>query len=246
MTTGKLLIAGFNTDSATGVQPDRNNFAPRFGFAYRARQGTVLRGGIGVFYNPAGSENVHMRRHRQLPFGPIVTEDINQFNPNPKRVQDGFQPIPNLDFATVAENPVGSMLAVVPNFRSGYTPQFNFQIQQQMPMEMVAKVGFVGNVGRRLDTTYGYNQPEPGPGAQGPRRPLFGIAPGVVNVDYMVSAGMSRYNSFQASLERRFANIQALHEIDEPVRRFDALCRMHREGVEEGETCVLGSNHGCS
>lgn len=204
--TGKLLIAGFNTDSATGVQPDRNNFAPRFGFAYRVRQGTVVRGGIGVFYNPAGSENVYMRRHRQLPFGPIVTEDINQFDPAPRRVQDGLRPIPNLDFAAVAENPVGSMLAVVNNFRSGYTPQYNFQIQQQLPKDLVAKVGFVGNVGRRLDTTYAFNQPTPGPGAQGPRRPLIGIAPGVVNVDYMVSDGMSGYNSLQASLERRFAN----------------------------------------
>ena len=90
VTTGKLLIAGFNTDSRTGVLPDRNNFAPRFGFAYRVRSGTVIRGGIGMFYNPAGSENVYIRRHRQLPFGPINIESINQFDPNPRRVQDGL------------------------------------------------------------------------------------------------------------------------------------------------------------
>jgi hypothetical protein len=202
--TGKLFIAGFNTDAATGVKPDRNNFAPRFGLAYRVREGTVIRGGYGVFYNPAGSENVYMRRHRQLPFGPIVTEDINQFNANPRRVQDGFRPIPVLDFNVVANTPVGSMLAVTPNFRSGYTQQYNFQLQQQLPRETVAKIGFVGNVGRRLDTTYNFNLPFPGPGGPAPRRPLFLIAPGVVNVDYMVSDGLSNYNSLQASLEKRF------------------------------------------
>lgn len=203
--TGKLLIAGFNTDRATGVRPDRNNLAPRFGFAMRVRPGTVLRGGYGIFYNPAGSENVYMRRHRQLPFGPINVVDINQFVSNPRRVQEGFDPIPLLDFDIVANNPQGGMLAVTPNFRSGYTQQYTLQIQQQMPKDMVVKVGFVGNVGRRLDTTHDFNQPVPGPGAPAPRRPLNSIAPGVVGVTYMTSEGNSNYNSLQASLEKRFA-----------------------------------------
>ncbi len=204
--TGKLLIAGFNTDARTGVLPDRNNFAPRFGFAYRVREGTVLRGGAGLFYNPAGSEGAYMRRHRQLPFGPINAEDINQFNANPRRVQDGLRPIPVLDFNIVANNPTGGMIGIVPNFRSGYTPQFSLQLQQQMPKALVAKIGYVGNVGRRLDTTWDINQPVPGPGAPGPRRPLARIAPNVVGVTYNTTDGLSNYNSMQASLERRFDN----------------------------------------
>ncbi|MBK5294139.1 MAG: TonB-dependent receptor [Acidobacteriia bacterium] len=204
--TGKLLIAGFNTDPETGIHRDPNNFAPRFGFAYRLRPTTVLRGGVGIFYNPAGSESVLMRRHRQLPFGPINTVDINQFSANPQRVQDGLAPIPVLDFNVVANNPVGGMLAVDPNFKSGYSEQFNFQVQQQLPKNLVAKVGYVGNLGRRLDTSFEFNQPVPGPGAPGPRRPLIGIAPNVVGVTYNVSDGLSGYHSLQASLERRFTN----------------------------------------
>ena len=204
--TGKLLIAGFNTDRTTGVKADRNNFAPRLGFAYRVRTGTVVRFGAGIFYNPAGSENVYMRRHRQLPFGPIVTADINQFNPNPRRMQDGFDPIPNLDFGVVANNPVGSMLAVVPDFRSGYMTQYNFQVQQQMPWETVFKIGYVGNIGRRMDTTWDYNLADPGPGTPASRRPLRNIAPNVIGVTYMTSDGNSVYNSLQASLEKRFSS----------------------------------------
>lgn len=206
VTTGKLLIAGFNTDARTGVLADKNNFAPRFGFAYQVRQGTVLRGGYGVFYNPAGSESVLFRRHRQLPFGPINTEDINQFVANPRRVADGFRPIPVLDPNVVANNPVGNMLAVDPRFRSGYAQQFNLQVQQQVVADMVFKVGYVGNLGRRLDNSYNYNQQVPGAGAPGPRRPLFALAPGVVNVDYNVSDGRSSYHSLQSTLERRFAS----------------------------------------
>jgi hypothetical protein len=204
--TGKLLIAGFNTDSATGVTADKNNFAPRFGFAWQAHSGTVLRGGYGIFYNPAGSESVLLRRHRQLPFGPINVIDINQFVNNPRRVNDGLPPIPNLDPNVVANNPVGNMLAVDPRFRSGYAQQFNLQIQQQLPASLVLKTAYVGNLGRRLDTVYNFNQQVPGSAAPATRRPLFAIAPGVVNVDYNVSDGKSAYHSWQTSLERRFSS----------------------------------------
>ncbi|MBC8165097.1 MAG: TonB-dependent receptor [Bryobacteraceae bacterium] len=206
VTTGKLLIAGFNTDDATGIQGYKKNFAPRFGFALQPRQGTVVRGGYGIFYNPAGSESQLLRRHRQLPFGPINAEDVNQFVANPRRVQAGFRPIPNLDPSVVANNPVGNMIAVEPGFRAGYAQQFNLQIQQQLPSSMVFKVGYVGNLGRRLDNSYNYNQQLPGPGAPGPRRPLFAIAPNVLTVDYNVSDGRSSYHSLQSTLERRFSS----------------------------------------
>lgn len=206
VTTGKLLIAGFNTDEATGVHADRNNFAPRLGFAYRVRKGTVLRGGAGIFFNPAGSEGLLMRRHRQLPFGPINTVDINQFVANPRRVIDGLPPIPNLDFATVAANPVGSMIAIDPYFRSGYAEQFNLQLQQQLPKDLIFKIGYVGNLGRRLETQFNYNQTVPGPEAPALRRPLRILAPNVINADYQVSDGLSAYHSLQTTIERRFAS----------------------------------------
>ncbi|MCC6536315.1 MAG: TonB-dependent receptor [Bryobacterales bacterium] len=206
LVTGKLLIAGFNTDRATGVVADGNNFAPRLGFAYRLRPGTVLRGGAGIFYNPAGSEGLLMRRHRQLPFGPINTVDINQFVANPRRVSQGLDPIPNLDPAVVANNPVGSMIAIDQRFRNGIAQQYNFQIQQSLPKDMVFKVGYVGNMGRRLDNSFNANQPDPGPTPPAQRRPLRLIAPNVINADYNVSDGLSAYHSLQASFERRFAN----------------------------------------
>lgn len=202
----KLLISGFNTDSRTGVKGDKNNWAPRFGFAFKLRPGTILRGGAGIFYNPAGSEGVMLRRHRQLPFGPINTVDINQFVANPRRVSDGLPPIPNLTFESAVANPVGSFLGVDPNFRSGIAQQYNLQIQQQLPKELVFKVGYVGNMGRRLDSSYNFNQPIPGPGAPAPRRPLFSRAPGIVNLDYNVSDGLSSYHSLQSTLERRFTS----------------------------------------
>lgn len=202
----QLLISGFNTDSRTGVSGDKNNWAPRVGFAYKLRPGTILRGGAGIFYNPAGSESVMLRRHRQLPFGPINTIDINQFVANPRRVSDGLPPIPSLNFAAAVANPVGNFLGVDTNFRSGIAQQYNLQLQQQLPKELVFKVGYVGNMGRRLDNVFNFNQPVPGAGAPAPRRPLFSRAPGIVNIDYNVSDGLSSYHSLQSTIERRFSN----------------------------------------
>ncbi len=206
VTTGKIMIAGFNSNEQNNIRPDKNNVGPRFGFAWRPDAKTVVRGGAGWFYNPAGSESVYMRRHRMLPFGPINIVDINQFSANPRRVSDGLPAIPNLDFNFVVNNPSGGMLSVDPNFRSGFAQQFNLQVQRQLPFDLVAKVGYVGNLGRRLDTTYDYNQAVPGPGAPAPRRPLYQLAPGVISATYNVFDGLSNYHSLQTSLERRFTS----------------------------------------
>src|SRR4029077_9258912 len=40
----------FPTSSNRNMTVDRNNFAPRLGFAYQLASNTVLRGGAGVFY----------------------------------------------------------------------------------------------------------------------------------------------------------------------------------------------------
>jgi outer membrane receptor protein involved in Fe transport len=206
VTTGKLLIAGFNTDSRTGVDPDRNNFAPRLGFAYRVRPGTVFRGGYGIFYNQNGSEGVVMRRHRQLPFGPINQVIINQFDPNPRLVEQGLDPIPNLDFGVVADNPVGGMMGVAFEFATGYAQQFTLQLQQELMADMIFKIGYVGNVNSRLDMTFDANQPVPGPGNSARNRPFDTIAPGVGSITYNTSDSNSHYQALQTTLERRFAD----------------------------------------
>src|SRR4030095_4753979 len=48
----QLLLAARGGNSSALVEPDRNNFAPRLGLAYRLAPRTVLRGGWGLFYSP--------------------------------------------------------------------------------------------------------------------------------------------------------------------------------------------------
>jgi hypothetical protein len=50
-------ITRFATSSNRHVPVDRNNFGPRFGFAYQVGSNTVLRGGAGVFYGFSSATN---------------------------------------------------------------------------------------------------------------------------------------------------------------------------------------------
>ena len=47
---GGMVFASAEDRTVTGT--DYNDFGPRFGFAYRFTEKTVLRGGYGVFYTP--------------------------------------------------------------------------------------------------------------------------------------------------------------------------------------------------
>jgi hypothetical protein len=86
--TGKVLIAGFNTDKHLGIQTQYKLFSPRFGFAYQLSSNTVIRGGFGIFYNTAGNGGAVLRLQRHVPFGPIYSFSPGNFIVS-RRVSDG-------------------------------------------------------------------------------------------------------------------------------------------------------------
>ncbi len=204
--TGKLMIAGKNTDEYLGVKPYRKGFAPRLGFAYKLRKSTVIRGGAGIFYGTQGNGGAAMRLFRQTPFGPVQTVDINGLGANPRRVADGLDPlvVPNQD-ALIAD-PRGALIAVDSQFRPSATYQYNLQVQQEFKGNLVFKVGYVGNLNRYLDYTFDANTPDPGPGSVAARRPFRNLAPNVQGITYAVADGNANYHALQSTLERRFSS----------------------------------------
>ncbi|HXB72562.1 MAG TPA: TonB-dependent receptor [Candidatus Acidoferrales bacterium] len=201
--TGAILVAGRNgVSSSAGVQRDFKDFAPRFGFAYQLEQHTVVRGGYGIFYNPNGTGGAALRLDRHPPYGPIYSVSPgDEFVAT--RISDGFPaaPTPNFDALT---SPAGSVIGVIPTFKSAYAQQFNLTLEHEIaPAHLLIKTAYVGNLGRRLGTTYNLNQPVPGPGATGPRRPYFASNPALADVTYQVSDGLSNYNALQVTAEKR-------------------------------------------
>lgn len=203
VTTAKIDIAGRNgVDKYAGVKPYYKNFGPRFGFAYQLLSHTVVRGGYGIFYNPAGNEGSSLRLFRQLPFGSTVSVTPGDINVG-SRVSNGFLPLQPIDFS-VANNPFGGMFAVASSFRPSYAEQFNLTLEHEIvPWRLAIKAAAVGNLGRRLYNSYDANQPIPSAAALNTRRPYFSVAPNLAGVSYFVSDGLSSYYAGQLTVDKR-------------------------------------------
>jgi hypothetical protein len=203
--TGKVLIAGVNSDRQVGVETQYKLFAPRLGFAYQLGNKTVLRGGFGIFYNAAGNGGALYRLHRQLPFGATTTVQVNELSATYLTVAQGLPTNPPLNVSTIINNPTGSWYSIPSNYRNGYAEEFNFGVQRELPFNVVLKASYLGNLGRHLDATYNINLAVPGPGALGPRELLYTVAPGIASDNYAATDGLSAYHSLQVTAEKRYS-----------------------------------------
>ena len=68
-TSQQMLIAGRGGNSDALVKPDRNNFAPRVGIAWRAGSRMAVRAGWGIYYSPENDarEDVLTKNFPSLP-----------------------------------------------------------------------------------------------------------------------------------------------------------------------------------
>ena len=125
---------------ATLVEPDRNNFAPRIGFAWKAFKNTVIRGGYGINYNTGQYSSIVQNLAGQPPFA--FTETNVSTSANPLTLQDGF-PAPT---AAVTNN-----FAVDKNYKLGYVQLWNLNIQREITPSLLLNVGYNGAKGTDLD-----------------------------------------------------------------------------------------------
>jgi trimeric autotransporter adhesin len=129
------------------VRPDRNNFAPRVGIAWKPLKQLVVRTGYGVNYNLAQYGTMIQNFAFQPPFAIAGTNttDVNALIAgNPLTLTNGF---PAASGKTVTNN-----FAVNPNYRLGYVQIWNLDIQESLPAAVMLNLGYNGAKGTRLDT----------------------------------------------------------------------------------------------
>jgi outer membrane receptor protein involved in Fe transport len=205
--TNNLLVAGVGDVSlSAGVKTDWNNLAPRVGFAYRYKDKTVIRGGIGISYFTArfgftgGTLSTSFPVIADQQIG--VTGDFRQdgtitnippFTPVAIPSNGIINPAPNLSlFAVPFDNPMPMVV------------NYNLTIQRELLKNLSFEIGYVGNRGynqpynRRLDASL------PGTGTAGiPLVQKFGRTAQTTLRAYGVD---SYYNSLQTQLEKRFSH----------------------------------------
>jgi hypothetical protein len=179
--------------------PDRNNWAPRVGAAYRLTPKTVLRGGYGIFYtNSQNFLNNFVINRRQPPFA--ETQQVTSSTVTPQiSIADPF-------VNAVAPLVIGTQ-NINPYFREGYTQQWNFTIQRELPYGLSFDAGYVGSKGTDLGELVFYNIPLPGPSATLQSRRPFPAWGTALSLDSYVT---SNYDSLQVKVQRRTARGMSL------------------------------------
>lgn len=172
---------------------DKNNFTPRFGFAYRpfATGNTVLRGGYGVYIDHMTSSLWRLGTG-----GPFVS--FETFN---NSISNG---IPEFQFPNAFPGGFGaigaqSFDAIDPDFRNPYIQQWNFTLEQEV-WDMGLRLSYIGTVSRKLSWTQDINQPFPGDESFSNGLRLF---PGVNRIQLRQSGAVHNYHSLHAVAERR-------------------------------------------
>jgi hypothetical protein len=164
-----------------------DNFAPRLGFAYQLRTAegsqTVVRAGAGMFYDlgqgPVGGA------FSNTPFEAITDLSGHSF---PYSSTDAAPPATNLN------PPFARVYAFPSTFRTPYTYQWNFALEQSLGTSQTVTLGYVGSAGHSLVRLEGFLA------GQG------GLPATFQQVGYITNGGFSKYNALQAQFRRRAAN----------------------------------------
>jgi hypothetical protein len=171
--------------------PDRNNFGPRFGFAYSPLSKTVLRGGFGVYYDLIAA-NESQFRGILMPPNWQVNNYTQDTYPVQYRIQDA---LPDWEFAVNL-----SPQTVVPIDRTPYVYMYNMNVQQDFK-GVLFEMGYVGSSGHKLNRRFNNNLAPPGTEPLADRRPFSGFG------DMLTSQndGWSNYNGLNMKVEKSFS-----------------------------------------
>jgi hypothetical protein len=130
------------------VNPDRNMYSPRLGFAYRPKlkifKETVVRGGYGINFNTGQYASFANQLSAQTPFAVTQTNIVGQpgCTPGTLTLANGFG---------CSTTPVQNNYAVNQFYRLGHVQVWNVDIQRTLPMGIVTNIGYNGAKGGDLD-----------------------------------------------------------------------------------------------
>ena len=219
-------LAGVPTVAKSLVPNDKNNFAPRIGFAYLLDKdlNIVIRGGYGIYYDRISTRYANTQLFNFPYFALGVGLPGSTLPGITQRFANPFIPLPPPSQFPVAANlpsplsplslyvgvPVAGVY-VDPELETPYVQQFNIGLQWELWKNFVLDVGYVGNKGTHLLQLISPNQPiynrttnsfsTPFPGTV-----ISALKNATGGVQQVQTSSLSTYNSFQTSLSKRFSS----------------------------------------
>jgi hypothetical protein len=168
---GNLLGAMHFVDAShrRQVPTDKNNFGPRFGFAYQVASNTVVRGAYGIYYPPSALEaagvpsgTLGFRGSTSSIFTADSMRTINTYLRDP--FPAGFRFPPGRDGGATTQLGATVDRGIFDSWRNPYVQQWNLTVQRRVPGNFVLEIGYLGNRGIHLPDDDGgrsYNQLPP-------------------------------------------------------------------------------------
>ncbi|MEZ2347052.1 carboxypeptidase regulatory-like domain-containing protein [Terriglobus sp. RCC_193] len=195
------------------VYTDKNNIAPRVGFAYRVPnvKDMTIRGSFGMFYSQDQGLGITSRLSTNPPYNNYgaISQSSDQINTSTSFQLSANQSVPRpapVDPATFTLAPTytGGVTSWVEHMQYGYVEQWSLSAQKQMPWGILTELNYVGNHGVHLLGRSNVNQPKVlnGTTVQS-RRPLFSVTQGAVN--QIGDWNASQYQGLSARVEKRFS-----------------------------------------
>ena len=192
-----LLYAGKDGVSRYILYPDKNNWAPRVGLAYKINPKTTLRAGFGVYFDPENAKRDDIkfnppfyRQYQTDPYSDAYPDDPNQYTWN------FWSPEPP-PFDEPGSYPTGyDIFNIDRSLRTAYTEQYSFAVQRELPWNLLFEAAYVGSQAHKLPYIFNYNQPQRG----GVPKPY----PNLGTINEVRNIGDMNYHSGQFKLERRF------------------------------------------
>ena len=152
------------------INSDKNNFAPRLGFAYRPfkKDKLQIRGGYSLFYD----STVYGTDRDAVGWAASIRADCATAEQHirPLTIQDGFGNDPTKE--------VTNTFAVAHDYVLPYAQTWNFALQEEFGGGLVVEANYLGTKGTRLDVLRLPNRAAPGSPLTAEQRRQIGNAVG--------------------------------------------------------------------
>jgi hypothetical protein len=167
-----VFVGGQNGYPKGLMYANKKNFAPRIGLAKNIpRLGLVVHTSYGIFFTPV-DQNTWCNQRHNVPYVFPETQQADNFTPPAALFNTGLNfGTPVLGTGALPATTV-SFTAFDPHAPSQYVQQWNASVQKSLGKDTSVEIGYLGSRGYHLQRAHLINNPTPGPGPLGPRRPF--------------------------------------------------------------------------
>jgi hypothetical protein len=206
---GGFAIQGGNI--ANLYSPFKGSISPRVGASYALDDKTTIRLGGGIFYDSVYMLSILNLRgttdggalgigNNLAGAAPVVTAQATPTNAGGGAVIKSGQAIfPSLAAAQAGAG-VTNAYSINPNYRPSYTYSYNLNVQRALSSKIIAQIGYLGTLSRKLTSVLDINPEAVGSGENQTTRPYYKAFPNIGNVNQLNSNLNANYNSLQATL----------------------------------------------